>query len=93
MAITGLEVPVWFYPALVWTLVWKGISMWRAARLGQLPWFIIILVVNTVGILPIIYLVWFQRSDVVDKGSLDKTLSKGKVTRKKKAMKKKKKKK
>ena len=40
---------------IVWTLVWKGLAMWKAARGGHKWWFVIILVVNTLGILDIIY--------------------------------------
>lgn len=40
----------------VWELIWKGLALWRAARLRQSVWFLAILIINTVGILPIIYL-------------------------------------
>ncbi|MEI6494900.1 MAG: DUF5652 family protein [bacterium] len=41
---------------ILWSLVWKGMALWKAARLGHKWWFIILLVVNTVGILEIIYI-------------------------------------
>lgn len=41
---------------VLWSLVWKGLSLWHAARRGQYWWFAILLVVNTAGILEIIYL-------------------------------------
>lgn len=41
----------------VWELVWKLIALWKAGRNNQLAWFIVIALVNTVGILPIIYLI------------------------------------
>ena len=41
---------------IAWTLVWKGVALWHAARRGQYWWFMILLVVNTLGILEIIYL-------------------------------------
>lgn len=34
----------------------KGWSMWRAARMNKLPWFIALLIFNTIGILPAIFL-------------------------------------
>ena len=40
----------------IWEAIWKGFALWHSARNKQLGWFIIILVVNTVGILPILYL-------------------------------------
>ncbi|MEK7612914.1 MAG: DUF5652 family protein [Patescibacteria group bacterium] len=42
--------------ALLWSLVWKGLGLWHSARRGQYWWFAILLVVNTLGILDIIYL-------------------------------------
>jgi len=41
---------------LLWSVVWKGLSLFHAARRGQYWWFMILLVVNTAGILDIIYL-------------------------------------
>ena len=36
--------------------VWKLIAMWKAARNNHLAWFICIFIFNTIGILPIIYI-------------------------------------
>ena len=51
---------VWFIPVLVilvvWEAVWKLIAMWKAGRNNHLAWFICIAIFNTVGILPIVYL-------------------------------------
>lgn len=46
---------------LVWVLIWKGLGLWHSARNKQKIWFIAMLVLNTVGILPIIYLLFFRR--------------------------------
>jgi hypothetical protein len=46
---------------VVWEIIWKGISLWKSARNNQRNWFIALLIVNTVGILPIIYLKFFQK--------------------------------
>jgi len=48
-------------PIAIWDMVWKGIAMWKCGRNNQLYWFIAVLVLNTVGILPIIYLLFFQK--------------------------------
>lgn len=40
----------------LWTLFWKGLGLWHAAQRGQYWWFVILLLVNTLGILEIIYL-------------------------------------
>jgi len=49
--------------ALVWSLVWKGLALWRAARRTDKWWFIVLLVVNTVGILEILYLFVFSKKE------------------------------
>lgn len=46
---------------VVWILAWKAIATWRAARNNQLGWFIALFVINTVGVLEIIYLVFFAK--------------------------------
>jgi hypothetical protein len=46
---------------VVWELVWKGIALWKAGRNGHLVWFICILIFNTLGILPIIYVFFFSQ--------------------------------
>ena len=46
---------------LIWSLVWKGLALWRAARAGSKWWFIAMLVINTVGILEILYIYVFSR--------------------------------
>ena len=40
----------------VWESVWKMIALWKSARNKELAWFICIGVINTVGILPIVYI-------------------------------------
>lgn len=40
----------------IWNLYWKACGLWRAARQESKPWFIVLLLINTVGILEIIYL-------------------------------------
>ena len=47
--------------ALVWTLFWKGIALWRSARNNQKYWFFGLLVINTLGVLEIDYLSFFQK--------------------------------
>lgn len=43
-------------PLIIWSLVWKGIALWRSARLSHKKWFIVMLLANTFGILEIIYI-------------------------------------
>jgi hypothetical protein len=37
-------------------LTLKGITLWKSGRNGQKGWFVALLVLNTAGILPLIYL-------------------------------------
>jgi methionyl-tRNA synthetase len=53
---TVLENPYVFALFLIWSLAWKGWALWLAARRGEKIWFVALLVVNTVGILDIIYI-------------------------------------
>ncbi len=53
--VLALALP-FFLVLLVWSVIWKGLALWHSARRGQYWWFAIILVVNTAGILEIIYL-------------------------------------
>ena len=41
---------------IIWEAIWKLIAMWKAARKNHLVWFICLALINTAGILPIIYL-------------------------------------
>ncbi len=52
---------LWIIPLGLWELLWKAIALWKTGRNNQLYWFGFILILNTVGILPIIYLVFFQK--------------------------------
>jgi hypothetical protein len=50
----------WLIPIIIvvgiWDAVWKLIGMWKAARQNHLAWFICMAIFNTIGILPIIYI-------------------------------------
>ncbi len=48
-------------PLVIWTLFWKGWALWLAARSGSKGWFIALLVLNTAGILDIIYIFFFAK--------------------------------
>lgn len=45
---------------VVWEFMWKGFALWRASARGEKVWFTIMLFVGTVGVLPILYLVFTQ---------------------------------
>ena len=65
----------------IWSSIWKAIAMWKSARNNQIVWFVCVLIFNTVGLLEIIYLAFFQR---------DRNDSKPVVVEEKKSIKKKK---
>ena len=46
---------------VIWAVAWKGVAMWAAAKHSQKNWFIAILILNTLGILEIIYLFRFAK--------------------------------
>ena len=45
----------------IWTLVWKGLALWKSARKSHMIWFIVLLIVNTIGILDILYIYIFSK--------------------------------
>ena len=64
MDITGglpVQQAVLFYLISIWSLIWKGIALWRAANLKQRNWFIVMLILNLFGLLEIIYLFRFAK--------------------------------
>lgn len=50
-------------PLLIWSFIWKGLALYRAARNGQKIWFIVMMIANTAGILEIIYLLFFSKPE------------------------------
>ncbi|OHA92343.1 MAG: hypothetical protein A3J09_02630 [Candidatus Zambryskibacteria bacterium RIFCSPLOWO2_02_FULL_51_21] len=60
-------IPVWAIVfVIVWTIAWKGLALWRAAGLRQKWWFAALLIINTLGILEIIYLFLVSRNYKVE---------------------------
>ena len=45
----------------VWSLLWQALGMWHSARRGEWIWFVIFLLIHTLGILEIIYLFAFAK--------------------------------
>lgn len=52
---------------LIWSLIWKGLALWHSARRSQRNWFIALLILNTLGILEIIYLFVIAKVQKKDK--------------------------
>lgn len=49
-----------FVVVALWSVIWKGFALYRAGSLRDRGWFIALFVINTVGILEILYLTIFQ---------------------------------
>ncbi len=64
------ELPVWGLLILallvLWSTVWKGIALWKSAQLSHKKWFIFLLVINTFGILEIIYIYFVAKKYTVE---------------------------
>ena len=56
----------WFIVVIIvlaiWGGDWKVIAMWKSARNNQLAWFVCITIFNTLGVLPILYILFFQKT-------------------------------
>lgn len=65
MLIDGQTFPLWLFlvyiAAIVWSIIWKGIALWKSARKKNLAWFVVLLIVNTLGILEILYIFVFSK--------------------------------
>lgn len=46
--------------AVLWSLVWKAVALWKAARNGHVWWYVAMVVINTLGLLEILYIFIFS---------------------------------
>ncbi|KKR67944.1 MAG: hypothetical protein UU10_C0033G0004 [Parcubacteria group bacterium GW2011_GWF1_40_6] len=52
----------WLYiPILIWTLIWKGFALWFATKSDKKLWFVALLVLNTFGLIEIIYIFFIAK--------------------------------
>ena len=62
MNVSILQNNLWIVALIVtWELTWKGLALWRAAKNNQKYWFTALFLINSVGLLPIIYLVMYKK--------------------------------
>jgi uncharacterized membrane protein YadS len=66
---TATTTPEWlgaFLPVLIilglWSMAWKGVALYKAGSNKSVPWFVVLFLVNTLGILEIFYIFVFSRS-------------------------------
>lgn len=60
-SVFGVAAALVFLLFLVWSIFWKGLALWKAARLSHKGWFIALLIINTAGILDILYIYIFSK--------------------------------
>jgi hypothetical protein len=58
-SLTTLEI-VLIVALAVWSLVWKGFALWKAAGQKDAAWFVALLILNTAGLLEIFYIFVFS---------------------------------
>lgn len=60
----------WYLPLIIWETVWKGIALYKSAQSKDKYWFVAFLLLNTLGILPLIYLFFFNKDNFLAKDRL-----------------------
>lgn len=58
-----LSQPQFYLPFLIWSLAWKGFALWKSAGKKQLIWFVVLLIINTSGLLEIAYIFFLNKWD------------------------------
>jgi len=62
-------VPIWLFIIIFsWIIVWKLLALWKSARNNHIVWFIVLAILNTVGILEILYIYVFSKIGMKQKG-------------------------
>lgn len=62
MTVEQLNQYLWVFVLIgIWEFVWKGFALWKAAKNDSQGWFIALLILNTAGLLPILYLYVFSK--------------------------------
>jgi len=67
-----------FWPIILlalWSIPWKGAALWKAAKQNNKIWFVILLIVNTLGILEILYIFVFSKQKPKDNDIVHTTLN------------------
>lgn len=58
---TQFGISLWILVVIViWSVIWKLLALWKSARKGSPVWFIFLAIINTVGILEILYIYIFS---------------------------------
>ena len=66
-----IDFPIYLIIAIaflaIWSIVWKGLALWKSAKKNHLAWFVVLLLINTAGILEILYIYIFSKSSTKSK--------------------------
>lgn len=72
--ISNTTIPTfWLVVAILWTLPWKGVALWKAAKNSDKVWFSLLLIINTLGILEILYIFVFSKREYPVKSVKEKS--------------------
>jgi len=64
----------WFLILLIiWTMPWKGVALWKAAKNKHKKWFIVLFVLNTAALLDIAYIFYFSEPKKLPKKKKEKS--------------------
>lgn len=55
------ENPIILLAIVAWTVPWNAVALWRAARRGELWWFVIMFLTDALAIVEIIYIFFFSK--------------------------------
>lgn len=61
---------IFFLFITIWSVIWKGFALWKAGRNNSPIWFIILLIVNTAGILEMIYLFAIKNKEAASENTI-----------------------
>ena len=56
--------PALFALMITWSIAWKGFALWKAGKNRDFIWFVILLIVNTFGILEMVYLFAIKNKEI-----------------------------
>lgn len=59
---TGILTTSLLFLLMLWSIVWKSFALWISVKEDKKYWFIALLILNTAGILEIIYIFFFSHS-------------------------------
>ena len=48
---------------IIWDIVWRMVACWTAAKNNQMGWFIACAIVSSFSLLPICYLLFFEKEE------------------------------